>query len=46
MKNEVFNDLVNIIGLKWGEEFNKEDLNFSKVVIASDADVDGDKIAS
>lgn len=46
MKNEVFNDLVNIIGLKWGEEFNKEDLNFSKIVIASDADVDGDKIAS
>ena len=46
MKNEVFNDLVTIIGLKWGQEFNIRDLNFGKIVISSDADVDGDKIAS
>ena len=46
MKNEVFNDLVTIIGLKWGKEFNIDDLNFGKIVIATDADVDGDKIAA
>lgn len=46
MKNEVFNDLVTILGLKWGKEFNINDLNFGKIVISTDADVDGDKIAS
>ena len=46
MKNEVFNDLVTILGLKWGKEFNIDDLNFNKIVISTDADVDGDKIAS
>jgi len=46
MKNEVFNDLVTILGLKWGKEFNIDDLNFGKIVISTDADVDGDKIAS
>lgn len=46
MKNEVFSDLVNIIGLKWGEKATAESLNFSKIVIASDMDVDGDKICS
>lgn len=46
LKNEVFSDLVSIIGLKWGKEFKLEDLNFSKIVISSDADVDGDKIAA
>ena len=46
MKNEVFNDLVTILGLKWGKEFNVNDLNFGKIVISTDADVDGDKIAS
>ena len=46
MKNEVYNDLVTIIGLKWGKEFNINDLNFGKIVISTDADVDGDKIAS
>jgi len=46
MKNEVFNDIVTVLGLKWGKEFNIEDLNFGKIVIATDADVDGDKIAS
>jgi len=46
MKNEVFNDLVTVIGLKWGKEFNINDLNFGKIVISTDADVDGDKIAA
>lgn len=46
MKNEVFNDLVTILGLKWGKEFNINELNFGKIVISTDADVDGDKIAA
>lgn len=46
MKNEVFNDIVTILGLKWGKEFNINELNFGKIVISTDADVDGDKIAS
>lgn len=46
MKNEVFNDLVTIIGLKWGKDFNINDLNFGKIVISTDADTDGDKIAA
>ena len=46
MKNEVFNDIVTVLGLKWGKEFNIEDLNFGKIVISTDADYDGDKIAS
>ena len=46
MKNEVFNDIVTILGLKWGKEFNIDDLNFGKIVISTDADVDGDKIAA
>lgn len=46
MKNEVFNDLVTVIGLKWGKEFNINDLNFGKIVISTDADTDGDKIAA
>jgi DNA topoisomerase-2 len=45
MKNQVFNDIVNIISLQWGE-YNKADkLSFGKIIIASDADPDGDKIA-
>ena len=46
MKNEVFNDIVTILGLKWGKEFNINELNFGKIVISTDADVDGDKIAA
>ena len=44
MKNQVFNDLVNIIGLQWGQRNDKADLKFGKIVITSDADYDGDKI--
>lgn len=46
MKNEVFNDIVTILGLKWGKEFNINDLNFGKIVISTDADTDGDKICA
>ena len=44
MKNQVFNDLVNVLGLQWGEYNKVEDLKFSKMIIASDADWDGHKI--
>ena len=44
MKNEVYNDLVSILGLQWGKEFDIDKLNFGKIVISSDADVDGDHI--
>ena len=46
MKNDVFNDLVSVIGLKFGDEFNINDINFGKIVIATDADVDGDRICA
>ena len=46
MKNQVFNDLVNIIGLQWGEYNKKENLKFGKIIITSDADYDGDKICA
>ena len=46
MKNEVFNDIVTVLGLKWGKEFNVNELNFGKIVISTDADYDGDKIAA
>lgn len=44
MKNQVFNDLVNVLGLQWGEYNKVENLKFGKMIIASDADYDGDKI--
>ena len=46
MKNQVFNDIVNVIGLQWGQYNKAEDLKFGKIVISSDADPDGDKIAA
>ena len=46
MKNQVFNDLINIIGLQWGEYNDKSKLKFNKLVITSDADYDGDKICA
>ena len=44
MKNEVFNDIVTILGLKWGKEFDINDLNFGKIVISTDMDHDGHHI--
>ena len=46
MKNQVFSDMVNILGLKWGEYNDASKLSFNKICIASDADQDGSKIAS
>ena len=46
MKNQVFNDIVNILGLQWGEYNKIENLKFGKFIITSDADYDGDKIAA
>ena len=45
MKNQVFSDIVNILGLKWGEVNSPEKLNFNKIVINSDMDPDGNHIA-
>ena len=45
MENKELSDIITIIGLQWGEEFDPTKLNFSKIVIATDADYDGSKIA-
>lgn len=45
MKNEVYNDLVTILGLKFGTEFDVNELKFGKIVISSDMDNDGHHIA-
>lgn len=45
MKNQVFSDIINIMGLKWGEKNSKDTLNFNRIVISSDADADGHHIA-
>lgn len=45
MENKELSDIITIIGLQWGEEFDPTKLNFSKIVIATDADFDGSKIA-
>ena len=46
MKNEVFGDIVSVLGLEWGKDFDIKKLNYGKIVIATDGDVDGDKIAA
>ena len=45
MKNQVFSDIVNILGLKWGEVNLPEKLNFNKIVINSEMGPDGNQIA-
>lgn len=45
MANKELSDLFNIIGLQWGEPIDVKKLNFSKLIIATDADFDGSKIA-
>lgn len=46
MKNQVFSDIVTILGLQWGHTNDVTKLNFGKIVICSDMDYDGHKIAS
>lgn len=46
MKNKVLNDIIKILGLKFGEYNKREDLKYQKIVIASDRDFDGHKIAA
>lgn len=45
MENKELSDIITILGLQWGEEFDPKKLNFGKIVIATDADYDGSKIA-
>ena len=46
MKNQVFNDIIKILGLKFGEYNKKSELKFEKIVISTDMDYDGHKIAA
>lgn len=46
MKNQEFADIFNILGLQWGEKADINKLNFGKVAICSDQDVDGHSIAA
>lgn len=45
MANQELRDLVSIIGLQFGVRNNTSKLQFGRLVIATDADHDGDKIA-
>lgn len=41
MANAEINQIVQIVGLKFGERNDKNDLNFSRICICSDSDYDG-----
>lgn len=45
MKNQELSDIMTVLGLQWGQKNDVKKLRFSKIVIATDADHDGDKIA-
>lgn len=45
MSNKELSDIITILGLQWGEKNDVKKLNFGKIVIATDADYDGSKIA-
>ena len=45
MDNKELSDIITIIGLQWGQKNDVSKLNFHKIVIATDADYDGSKIA-
>lgn len=46
MDNKELSELFNIIGLQWGQKNDVTKLNFSKIIIATDADFDGNKISA
>lgn len=45
MRNQELSDIMTVLGLQWGVKNDVKKLRFSKIVIATDADHDGDKIA-
>jgi len=44
--NQEINDLCQALGVSMGSKFNVEDLRYDKIIIMTDADVDGAHIAS
>lgn len=45
LKNEEYREIMIALGCGYGEKFNVKKLRYGKIVIASDADVDGHSIA-
>lgn len=46
MANRELSELINILGLQWGQKNDVTKLNFSKIIISTDADYDGNKISA